>query len=440
MQKVDIAQILQQLNISSLNTMQEEVLKVYNTHQHIRLIAPTGSGKTLAYLLPIAQQLKSSSKKVQSIVLAPSRELVLQIESVFKQMRTGFKVTVCYGGHDRETEENSLKEAPALLIGTPGRVLDHINRGTLNLESVQYVVLDEYDKMTELGFQAEVGAIFEQLKYAKHKMLISATDSIYLPEFMGMDTPYNLDFGQDENTNTLTGLSLSVVQSPDKDKINTLFQLICNRGAGQIVVFCNYRDAVKRTSELLADLGIPNDYYHGAMEQKDREIVLSMFRNGSVKVLVATDLAARGLDIPEIDTVIHYHLPQTEESFIHRNGRTARQHAKGNAYIILSGEETLPEFIPQDIPIFDLKEDLPLPDYANWVSLYFAAGKKDKVNKVDIVGFLGQKAGVDKKDIGLIDVKDYYAIVAVKRKMVKNILKQIANQPIKNKKVTINQI
>ncbi|MDB5224244.1 MAG: box helicase [Chitinophagaceae bacterium] len=428
--------LLSRLKIDSLNEMQEAAIKAIEENDNVILLSSTGSGKTLAFLIPVLQKLDSSNKKTQAIIIVPSRELALQIEQVFKSLGTDFKITCCYGGHLRETEENNLIQPPAILVGTPGRLADHIRRGNITTDSIHTLVLDEFDKSLESGFWEEIVFIIESLKSLKKRILTSATEAVEVPNFVGLISPARLNFLSpgDEKENKLV---IKTVLSPEKDKSDTLFKLICSIGNKSIVVFCNHREAVERTSDLLAKKGIVNEFYHGAMEQQQRDSALCKFRNGTVNVLVTTDLASRGLDIPNIKYIVHYHLPATEEVFIHRNGRTARMDAGGTAILILSAEEKLPAYIKEEVEQLQLPENVSLPEKPKWSTLFIAAGKKDKVNKIDIVGFLSNKGKLKKDDIGLIDVKDFFSFVAVRKLKVSNTLQLIKNEKIKNKKVKI---
>ena len=429
-------QILANLNIASLNEMQVASLAACEKHDDVILLSATGSGKTIAFLLPVIKQLDASNKKTQAIIIVPSRELAQQIEKVFRSMGTGFKVTTCYGGHKREIEENNLVQPPALLIGTPGRVADHIRRGNITTDSITTMVLDEFDKSLELGFDEEMSFIIRSLPAIAKRILTSATEAEEIPEFVGLDEPVTLSFLTGDSVKDT--LAIKTVSSPDKDKVDTLFQLICYLGNRSTIVFCNHRESVERTSNMLSEKGITNEFYHGAMEQYERDSALCKFRNGSVNVLVTTDLAARGLDIPNIRYIIHYHLPHTEDIFTHRNGRTARMEASGTAILILSEEETIPVYIEEDVEEIKLTENYPIPEKPKWVTLFMAAGKKDKVNKVDIVGFLANKGQLKKEDIGLIEVKDFSSFVAVRRANVNTLLHRIKDEKIKNKKVKIS--
>ncbi len=430
----DIKNILSRLQIDELNEMQLASLDANEKSADVILLSATGSGKTLAFLLPIVQWLDPGNKNTQGLIVVPSRELAIQIEQVFRSMGTGYKVTSCYGGHKRETEENNLVQPPALIIGTPGRLGDHIRRGNITVDAINFLVLDEFDKSLELGFLDEMSFIVDSLKHLKKRMLTSATDAVDIPAFIGLQNPEKLNFLTDEETE---GLAIKTVYSADKDKSETLFKLICFLGNRSSIIFCNHREAVERTSALLSQKGINNEFYHGGMEQQERDSALVKFKNGTTNVLVTTDLASRGLDIPNIRYIIHYHLPHTEDAFTHRNGRTARMDASGTAILILHEDEQLPGYIQGDVEQIILPENDIIPEKPKWSTLFIAAGKKDKVNKVDIVGFLSHKAELKKEDIGLIEVKDFFSFVAVRKTKMGHALQLIKNEKIKNKKVKI---
>ena len=428
--------ILSKLKIDALNEMQLASLETISANNNVMLLSTTGSGKTLAFLLPILQLLDPKKKNTQAIIIVPSRELALQIETVFKSMATSFKVTCCYGGHLRETEENNLKQPPALLIGTPGRLADHIRRGNITLDSIETLILDEFDKSLELGFKDEMSFIIGSLKSLKKRILTSATEAVEIPDFIGLTDEVKLNFLDSKNEKS-AGLAVKMLVSDGKDKLETLFRLICMLGNKSTIIFCNHRESVERTSNWLKEKDIVNVFYHGALEQQERDAALCKFRNGTANVLVTTDLASRGLDIANIRYIIHYHLPGTEDVFTHRNGRTARMEASGTAILILSPEEKLPGYINADIETIELPEITTLPEKPQWTTLFIAAGKKDKINKIDIVGFLSNKGQLKKEDIGLIEVKDFFSFVAVKKIKVSQALQLIKEQKIKNKKIKI---
>ena len=428
-----IKKVLHNLQISSLNEMQHVAINTA-TDKDVILLSPTGSGKTLGFLLPVLNSLKQEIQGVQAIVIVPSRELALQIEQVFRTMGTGFKVNCCYGGHDTKIEKNNLSQPPAVLIGTPGRLAYHIRNENFNTSSIKTLVLDEFDKALEFGFQDDMAFIIKHLPNLNKRVLTSATHMEEIPGFTGVKSPIEINFLK--ISTSAQALQLKAVQSKAADKLETLFSLICKIGGKPALVFCNHREAIERISDLLYDMGLSHDIFHGGMEQEDRERAVLKFRNGSHKLLITTDLASRGLDIPEIEYVIHYQLPHNEQAFLHRNGRTARMHAGGTAYLILSEEESLP-YLKTTLEIEELPSKNVLPKPAEWATLYIAAGKKDKINKVDIVGLLLQKGKLPKDDLGLIEVLDHSSYAAVKRDQIENVLRSIKSERIKNKKVKI---
>jgi ATP-independent RNA helicase DbpA len=432
MKSYSIENILSNLQIEALNEMQLASLDASQKKDEIILLSATGSGKTLAFLLPVLENIEEENKNTQALIVVPSRELAIQIEHVFKKMGTGNKITSCYGGHKRETEENNLIQPPAVIVGTSGRLCDHIRRGNITVDSITTMVLDEFDKSLELGFLEEMNFILGSLKNVQEKILTSATEAVEIPEFVGLKDPVRLNYlsGKEEKA-----LAIKTVTSQDKDKSVTLFKLICYLGNRSTIVFCNHREAVERTSSLLSEKGIHNEFYHGGMEQQQRDSALCKFRNGTTNVLVTTDLASRGLDIPNIRYIVHYHLPLNEDAFVHRNGRTARMDASGTAILIIGPEENLPAYIQEEVEPITLPEEDILPEKPKWATLFIAAGKKDKVNKVDIVGFLSNKGQLKKEDIGLIEVKDFFSFVAIRKVKMNNVLHLIKNQKIKNKKV-----
>ncbi|WP_410479370.1 DEAD/DEAH box helicase [Pedobacter gandavensis] len=429
-----VEKILEKLKITSLNEMQQASLAATGKGSDVVLLAPTGSGKTLGFLFPLLNNLNADVKGVQALVLVPSRELALQIEQVFKQMGTGFKVNCCYGGHPVKTERNNLEQPPAVLIGTPGRIAYHLRHENFDESTIHTLVLDEFDKALEFGFQQDMAYIIAKLLSLKQRILTSATAMDQIPDFTGVKKPVEIDFLKD--VKVAPDLKLKKVLTTAADKLDTLFQLICKIGNKTTLIFCNHRETVDRISDLLIDKDLAHDIFHGGMEQDERERALLKFRNGSIKILITTDLASRGLDIPEVEYIIHYQLPYTEDAFLHRNGRTARMNAKGTAYLVIADDEKYP-FLKADIETENLKGNFDLPKDSQWQTLYIAAGKKDKVNKIDIVGLLLKKGGLEKDDVGLIEVKDTASYVAVKRKMVGRVLAALTNEKIKNKKVKI---
>ena len=429
--------ILDNLNIERLNEMQQSALDAYRKGDDLILLSPTGTGKTLAYLLPLTFSLRRDVSGVQAVVLVPSRELALQIEQVFRQMNTGFAVMSCYGGRPAMEEHRAMNALhPSVIIGTPGRMNDHLTKENFDASSVRLLVIDEFDKCLEFGFQEEMAEVIGKLPGVKRRFLLSATDAEEIPRFAGLNKTVKLDFlaGKDDLSERL---HLYKVISPEKDKLETLFRLLCCIGDRSTLVFCNHRESVERIGAYLRSKKMFCEIFHGGMEQEDRERALYKFRNGSCHVFVSTDLAARGLDIPEIRNVIHYHMPVSEDGFVHRNGRTARWDAVGSAYLILHAEELLPAYVTDEPDNFVFPEKIPVPPMPDYVTLYIGKGKKDKINKIDIVGFLSKKGNLNRDDIGRVDVKDRHAYAAVVRKKAKQVLKSVQNEKIKGIKALI---
>lgn len=427
LQQDKINQALRRLGIAELNAMQQAALEA-GTARDLVLLSPTGSGKTLAFLLPLLPELEDAGR-VQVLVVVPSRELALQIDRVFRAMGTGLKATCCYGGHPFQTEKRSLEQPPAVLIGTPGRLLDHLEHGDMDLRGVHTVILDEFDKSLELKFVPEMKCIFAQMPGVRRRVLTSATAAIEVPEFVGLRRPLELSFLEDKPR----GLKLYAVHSPEIDKLDTLYKLLGELQGEPALVFCNYRESVERVGDYLQQQKVEAVCFHGGLEQPEREQRLARLANGSTAVFITTDLAARGLDIPEVRHIIHYHLPLNEEAFVHRNGRTARMHATGTAYFLLNPIEEVPAYVPADVPEFFLPDETRVPKPAAWETLHINKGKRDKVSRGDIVGFLCQKGGLKPEEVGRIDVFESCALVAVRRGLKKNLLARIRNEKIKNK-------
>ncbi len=427
------AKALKGLQIAVLNPMQLASLEAHGSDRDVVLLAPTGSGKTLAFLLPMLEELDPETPGIQALILAPSRELALQTEDVFRRMGTGFKVNCFYGGHPFPTEVNNLSEPPAVLIGTPGRIADHLRRETFRPDPVRWLVLDEFDKSLQLGFEEQMRFIISQLSGLRKRTLLSATAMKGIPGFVGLQKPVELNY--------LTGappegLALKKVATTSADKLETLFRLLCRIGNEATLIFCNHRDAAGRIHSTLSEWGLVTGLYHGGLEQDERERALIKFRNGSTRLLITTDLASRGLDIPEIRNVIHYQLPDTPEAFVHRNGRTARMHAEGKAYLLIAEEDTVPPYLTGPAEAEEAPE-APLPPPPPWVTIHFSAGKKEKIGKTDVVGLLTQKGKLPKEGVGRIEIGDHASFVAVDRTKARKVLELVKEEKIKGIKVKI---
>ena len=423
---------LSKLGISDLNAMQQDTLQTVRKGTSVVLLSPTGSGKTLAYLLPLLQKLDAKNDNLQALVIVPSRELATQTADVARRICSELRVCACYGGRPAMEEHQQMKGLrPHLVAATPGRLLDHLQKGNLVPDNVQTLVIDEFDKSLELGFREQMQSIISLLPFLQQRILLSATDSEEIPAFVGNKDFVRLNFLDDESDDRI---SLRVVKSPEKDKLETLYRLLCTLGTQKSLVFVGYRESVERVGNYLEKQGIQADIFHGGMEQRDRERALYRFMNSSANVLISTDLASRGLDITDVDNIIHYHLPLNEEACTHRNGRTARWDTKGSAYFILGPEESLPEYLTEEVENFALPAKVPSPAKPLWVTLYIGKGKKDKISRGDIVGFLTKQGGLESNQIGRIDVLPNWSYVAVERAVSRELLSRIKGLKIKGQK------
>jgi superfamily II DNA/RNA helicase len=427
--------ILDKLSIEKLNEMQTAAEIAINSNNNIVLLSPTGTGKTLAFLLPIINVLDADCAEVQALILAPSRELAIQIEQVTREMGTGFKANAVYGGRPFSKDKIELNHLPAILIGTPGRIADHLRRGTFSTKNITTLVLDEFDKSLEIGFEEEMKEIILALPKVNKRILTSATQAPRIPKFVGLKNPATINFLKEEEAPLL---KIKTIISPTNDKLETLVKTLCHIENEPAIVFCNFRDTIEMVSDFLNDHKIEHGCFYGGMEQKDREKTLIKFRNGTHRVIVATDLAARGLDIPEIKYIIHYQLPLKLDEFTHRNGRSARMNAKGTAYVIQWEKEKRSEFtLDAEIEILKNK---PTPKTSKWETLYISGGRKDKISKGDIAGLFLKLGKLSNDELGIIELKQDCAFVAVPALKVNELIKTLNNTKLKNKKVRISVI
>ena len=430
--------ILSKLRIAQLNPMQEEAKLAIHSCSEVVLLSPTGTGKTLAFLLPVIAEFSRDIDEIQALIIVPSRELAIQIEQVAREMGTGYKTNAVYGGRSGSKDRIEIKHRPALLIGTPGRIADHIRRAHFSTEHIKALVLDEFDKSLEVGFESEMREIIDALPEVKKKILTSATQGIDIPNFIELKHPTIIDYLK-ENDSSLT---YEIILSPSKDKLDTLARLLKHLGDQPGIVFCNYKDSIERVSNYLTEQNIHHGCFHGGLEQLDRERALIKFRNGTTNLIVATDLAARGIDIPEIKFIIHYHLPNREHEFVHRNGRTARMHRSGMSYIIKPMEDDLPDFVStlaaNQISADDLRPSPPVKP--TWETLFISGGRRDKISKGDIAGLFFKQGKLKKDELGIIELKHDCAFVSVLASKANQLIQLVDNTKLKTKKVRIKVI
>lgn len=426
---------LKKLGIEEINDMQRKSMAAATESKEIILVSPTGSGKTVAFTLPMLKWLNPPAGRLQAIIIAPSRELVIQIAGVVRDLAGGYKVSALYGGHNVEDEVNTLSITPDIIIATPGRLLDHLKRGNVDPSSTRILILDEYDKSLELGFEEDMRKIFNRLKNVSRFILTSATRSQALPSFLKLTNPVELNFSN-EGDRVRDRMNIYRVYT-EKDKLESLLQLLRSITDGEIadksIVFVNYRESAVRVAEFLRKHHVACALYHGELDQFQREDAIAMFNNGSAPILIATDLAARGLDIRGVSNIIHYHQPLTEETNTHRNGRTARVDATGDIYILTGPEEELKPFVSTD-GVYKVNPDAMSPLGSDKSTIRISAGRKEKLSKGDIVGFLCKEGGLEASEIGGITLSDHHALVAVPSSKARSLLARLAGAKIKGTK------
>ena len=427
-----INQALRNAGHQELLEIQKACIDAYNAHNNIMLLSQTGSGKTLAFLLSILGDLENNSNQVQGVIISPTRELCQQIDTVFKSLKSDFKSTLCYGGHSIKDEVNSINEGTDLIIATPGRLLDLLQRRHLNLNRSHVLCIDEFDKCLELGFEKELKGISSYFKSLKKRILISATSTDYIPDFLQFKSPHVLDFLEEQQPQNLTAYSIPY----SGDIKMKLAETLASFKNEKSIVFCNYREVTDDLCNYLNDHKLVSIAYHGGQDQEERNRAVIKFKNGSANILVCTDLASRGLDIPEVMHVIHYQYPSSIEAFTHRQGRTARMSAEGSSYIFTNDETQLPEYIDLPENKYTPTKNTP-PTLPEWETLYFGGGKKEKINKIDLVGFLSKKGRLRPNEIGLITVLDHSSYVAISRCKARKTVGIVRKEKIKGKRVKI---
>ena len=424
--------ILDKLGIEALNPMQEEAVALIETHTNTVILSPTGTGKTLAFSLPLLDLLDAESSEIQALIIVPSRELAIQIEQVIRSMGSGYKVNAVYGGRPMSKDKIEMKHNPAILVGTPGRILDHFDNDRFSKAHIKTLILDEFDKSLENGFEEEMKAILYYLNNLSNRILTSATQSVDVPDFVQFNEPTTINYLKEK---TESRLALKLVISPDKNKLVTLLELVKHIGNEPGIIFCNFRESIDKVSAILNKNNIGHACFSGGMEQKDRERALIKFRNGTCQLLVATDLAARGIDVPEMKFIIHYELPIHKEEFIHRNGRTARVNAAGTSYVLKWKDQLLPSFIDAKDPV-DISKRAPHKKQY-WETLFISGGRKDKISKGDIAGLFFKVGGLKKDQLGTIELKPDCAFVAVPIALADQLVGTLNNSRLKKKKVRI---
>lgn len=404
----------------------------------------TGSGKTAAFGLGLLQNLDVKKFRVQSLVLCPTRELADQVAKEIRKLARSIhniKVLTLCGGTPMGPQIGSLEHGAHIIVGTPGRIEDHLNRGRLNLDNLNTLVLDEADRMLEMGFVSALDLIFSLCPPNRQNLLFSATfpDEVKPIAKKLMTDPVTIEVASTHDESSINQIFYKV--DDNRHRSHAVRLLLQNTQSESTVVFCTTKRDVQDLAYDLKDYGFSVLALHGDLEQRDRDQTLIRFANKSASVLVATDVAARGLDIDNLDTVINYHISTDPEIHVHRIGRSGRAGAKGQALSLFAEKEFNKigrlesflniEVVPQELPNNDVL-DKPIAKPA-MATLQIDGGKKQKVRAGDILGALTSKGGIAGSDVGKIQITDNWAYVAVDAKKSNTALRKISDGKIKGR-------
>lgn len=428
-------EILDKLKIYNLNPMQEEALEIINNNTAIIVLSPTGTGKTIAFLLPLLEQLNPEITAVQALIIVPSRELAIQTEHVIRNMGSGYKANAIYGGRAISKDKIELKHTPAILIGTPGRLVEHLEQGRFTTKKIKTLVIDEFDISIKVGSGGEMENIMKHLPNVSKRILTSATKGTTIPGYLKMDKAKTINYLAEKIPSKLI---VKTVISKSENKHNTLVHLLNHIGNDTCIVFCNKKERILDISKFLDKKNISHTCFYSDMDQRERERALIKLINGSVSILIASDMASRGLDIPDMKYIIHYDIPKFHQEYTHRNGRTARVSSKGTAYLIKGSKEVFPEFIENSRieKLSNTNNRKPL----YWSTLFISGGRKDKISKGDIAGLFFKQGKINKDQLGTIELKQDCAFVAVPISIADTLVEKLNNSRLKKKKVRITRI
>ncbi|MEZ8142342.1 ATP-dependent RNA helicase DbpA [Enterovibrio norvegicus FF-33] len=449
--KAELLSTLTDIGYTEMTPIQAQSLPAILEGKDVIGQGKTGSGKTAAFGLGLLNRLNVKRFRVQSLVLCPTRELADQVAIELRKLARGIhniKILTLCGGVPMGPQIGSLEHGAHIIVGTPGRILDHLDKGRLSLEEVNTLVLDEADRMLEMGFQPALDAIFQDVPSNRQTLLFSATFPTQIQSISRqiMNAPVMVKV---ESNHDSSSISQHFYQcNSNKDRMHALQLLLLKHQPESAVVFCNTKREVKDVAAVLDNEGFSVVALHGDLEQRDRDQMLLKFANKSVTVMVATDVAARGLDIEALDAVINYDMAFDTEIHIHRIGRTGRAGSEGAAYTFFNHEDGYKIALLEDYLKHDIKgEALPddsamtnMPRTPIMTTLHIEAGKKNKVRPGDIVGALTGENGIEGSEVGKIKVTDYRSYVAVKRDVAKRALDKLSSGKIKGRTYRVWQL
>lgn len=459
----ELLKAIKMLGFKKPTKVQTQVIDAMLGKKDIIVRSQTGSGKTAAFAIPICEMVDWIENKPQALVIVPTRELAIQVkEDIFNLGRfKRLKVSALYGRAPFYNQEKELKQKTHVVVGTPGRIMDHIERGTFELSKIKYLIIDEADEMFKMGFIEQLEAIITLLPKERMTVVLSAT----IPDDMGdlcnnhMNEPVYVEI-EDENP-TIDRIEQEGYLVSELDKMNLLRDLTTIENPDSCIIFCNTKNMVDDVCYKLQKYNYSVDKIHGGMEQKDRIKVMNRFRKGQFRYLIATDVAARGIDIDNISLVINYEIPEHEENYVHRIGRTGRMGRAGKAISFVMENETrhleeIEKYTAKEIPLKDkpkketvieskeeferkintvpeMKEAKDLQLNKEILKLHINAGKKTKMRAVDIVGTLCNIDGITADDIGVISILDISTFVDILNNKGELVYNELQNTPIKGR-------
>lgn len=438
----DLLATLDSLGYASMTSIQAQSLPAILAGKDVIGQGKTGSGKTAAFSLGVLSNLNVKRFRVQSLVLCPTRELADQVAQEIRTLARGIhniKVLTLCGGMPMGPQIGSLEHGAHILVGTPGRILDHLEKGRIDLSELNTLVLDEADRMLEMGFQEALDAVIAAAPTQRQTLLFSATFPEQIESIASriMKDPEWVKVVSTHDTQTIAQ-QFFVLETP-QERDDALETLLLHYKPSSSVVFCNTKKAVMDVTDELSHRGFSVIELHGDMEQRERDQALVMFANKSISILVATDVAARGLDVDNLDAVFNFELSRDPEVHVHRIGRTGRAGAKGQAFSFYSEKEAyrvarIEEYMRQEVRPATLPEKpLERPFYAPMSTIQILGGKKAKVRAGDILGALTKEAGIDGKQIGKINIMPMVSYVAVENKVAKRALQQLQEGRMKGR-------
>ncbi|HDR7703450.1 ATP-dependent RNA helicase DbpA [Bacillus thuringiensis] len=465
----EIVRALTGLGYDHPTEVQGEVIPVALQKKDLVVKSQTGSGKTASFGIPLCEMVEWEENKPQALVLTPTRELAVQVKEDITNIGRfkRIKAAAVYGKSPFARQKLELKQKTHIVVGTPGRVLDHIEKGTLSLECLKYLVIDEADEMLNMGFIDQVEAIIDELPIKRMTMLFSAT----LPEDVEklsrtyMNSPTHIEIkAAGITTDKIEHTLFEVIED---EKLSLLKDVTTIENPDSCIIFCRTQENVDHVYRQLKRVNYPCDKIHGGMVQEDRFEVMDDFRKGKFRYLVATDVAARGIDIDNITHVINYDIPLEKESYVHRTGRTGRAGNSGKAITFITPYENrfleeIEEYIGFEIPkaigpskeevmkekaAFEekiyakpiIKKDKNADINKGIMKLYFNGGKKKKIRAVDFVGTIAKIKGVTAEDIGIITIQDNVSYVEILNGKGPLVLKVMRNTTIKGKQLKVHE-